>query len=329
MKPLIEVEEVKKYYKQTHRQLWGKDSLIKAVNGISFSLYEGETFGLVGESGSGKTTTGQLLVQLLKQTEGKIRFKGKDVSKFSAKQLKAWRKEVQIVFQDPYSSLNPKKTVQWILHEPLALHKLGDKSSRYKKMLQTLSDVGLDKSYLSRYPHELSGGQRQRIAIAAALILEPQFIVIDEGVSALDVSVQAQILNLLKDLQQQYLLTYFFISHDLNVVQYFCDRIAVMYLGEIVELGKTADIIKAREHPYSEALFSALPTIENSFAVMQIQGEISDASQFLEGCAFQARCPYVYELCKREKPVVQKINDGHLVACHRIQKRKEEERVLS
>lgn len=327
-KPLIEVENVKKYYKQTRRQWWGKDTLIKAVNGISFTLYEGETFGLVGESGSGKTTTGQLIVQLLKQTGGRVRFKGKDVSSFSAKQLKAWRKEVQIVFQDPYSSLNPKKTVQWILHEPLALHKLGDKASRYKKMAQTLSDVGLDKSYLSRYPHELSGGQRQRVAIAAAIILEPQFIVIDEGVSALDVSVQAQILNLLKDLQQQYHLTYLFISHDLNVVQYFCDRIAVMYLGEIVELGKTAEIVKTQQHPYSEALFSAISTLGNSSAVMQIEGDIPDASQLPEGCPFQSRCPYVYELCKREKPVFQTINDGHLAACHRIQQREEEERVL-
>ncbi|MEF2291067.1 ATP-binding cassette domain-containing protein [Virgibacillus dokdonensis] len=254
--PLIEVENLKKFYDQKRGKFWEQALYMKAVNGISFTLYEGESFGLVGESGSGKSTTGQLLVQLIQQTEGKIYFKGQDVSSFSARQLKAWRKEVQIVFQDPFSSLNPKKTVQWTLDEPLALHKMGNKATRYKKIVQTLDDVGLDKSYLSRYPHELSGGQRQRVAIAAAIILEPQFIVIDEGVSALDVSVQAQILNLLKDLQHQYQLTYFFISHDLHVVQYFCDRIAVMYSGEIVEIGETEAIIQSQQHPYSKSLFT-------------------------------------------------------------------------
>ena len=316
MKPLIEIENMKKFYKQKRTNIFEKPSFVKAVNGISLTLYEGEAFGLVGESGCGKSTIGQLIIQLMKQTDGTIRYKGKDVSTFSTKQLKAWRQEVQIVFQDPYSSLNPKKTIKWILNEPLALHRIGDKAYRNEKIIQTLKEVGLDPSFLYRYPHELSGGQRQRVAIAAAIILEPRFIVIDEGVSALDVSVQAQIINLLKELQEKYSLTYLFISHDLNIVQYFCDRIAVMYMGEIVEHGTTEEIRAYPKHPYTQALFSAIPTIGNKQSSTKLKGDLPDTSDPPCGCTFHPRCPHAFERCKFEKPSTVTISKGHEAACH-------------
>lgn len=323
MKPLIEIENLKKFYKQKRTNILEKPSFVKAVNGISLTLYEGEAFGLVGESGCGKSTIGQLITQLMKQTDGTIRYKGKDVSTFSTKQLKAWRKEVQIVFQDPYSSLNPKKTIKWILNEPLALHRIGDKAYRNEKIIQTLKEVGLDTSFLYRYPHELSGGQRQRVAIAVAIILEPQFMVIDEGVSALDVSVQAQIINLLKELQEKYSLTYLFISHDLNIVQYFCDRIAVMYMGEIVELGLTEEIGAYPKHPYTQALFSAIPTIGNKQSPTKLKGDIPDTSHPPSGCSFHPRCLHAFERCKLEKPSTMTISKGHEAACHLMKLEKE------
>lgn len=316
-KPLIELNNLSKSYKTSSKKLWGKSSIVKAVQNVSLQLYSGESFGLVGESGCGKSTTGQLLMQLIKPTNGKVFYKGEDVSQFSAKRLKAWRKEVQIVFQDPYSSLNPAKTIEWIINEPLEIHKIGSVDERKKKVLQTLEDVGLDSSYLKRKPHELSGGQRQRVAIASALILKPEFIVIDEGVSALDVSVQAQILNLLKELQGKYKITYFFISHDLNVVRYFCDRIAVMYLGEIVEIMYTDEMGRLPEHPYAQALFSSIPHVDNSSTeALVLKGELPSPSNPPTGCSFHTRCPFVKEICKSEKPKMQMISDSHEVSCH-------------
>ncbi|MFD1848842.1 ABC transporter ATP-binding protein [Oceanobacillus bengalensis] len=307
---IVEVENLHKHFKQ-------KSSLVKAVNGVSFTLYEGETFGLVGESGCGKSTTGEVLLQLTKQTSGIVKYKGRDVTSFSKKELKNWRKDVQIVFQDPYSSLNPKKNVGWILNEPLRIHQIGNRATRFEKVLRTLEDVGLDASYLERFPHELSGGQRQRVAIASAIILDPVFIVIDEGVSALDVSVQAQILNLLKELQRKYKLTYLFISHDLNVVQYFCDRIAVMYLGEIVEIGKTEEISAAPKHPYAEALFSAIPMHDEDDRRIVLEGDLPDPSNPPSGCPFHTRCAYALEICRSEKPIARSVGDGtHKVSCH-------------
>ncbi|WP_217588159.1 ABC transporter ATP-binding protein [Lentibacillus saliphilus] len=315
MKPVLEVEGIHKYYQD--KKLFGKEqSVVKAVNGVSFSLNKGEAFGLVGESGCGKSTTGKVIAQLIKQTSGVVRFQGQDLAELSAKQLKAWRKQVQIVFQDPYSSLNPKKTLEWILEEPLIIHKLGDKTWRRKRVIQVLADVGLDASFLKRYPHELSGGQRQRIAIAAALVLKPELIVIDEGVSALDVSVQAQILNLLKKLQHKYDLTYIFISHDLNVVQYFCDRIAVMYLGEIVETGTTEDIGDQPKHPYSQALFSAKPTMEGTTDRIILKGDMPDPAHAPAGCPFHTRCPLAMEQCGHVKPERVQMAGMHHVSCH-------------
>lgn len=272
--PIIEVENVYKYYKQARKSFSDKNKYVKAVNGVSFSLYEGESFGLVGESGSGKSTLGQVILQLIKQTSGTVKYRGKNVSTYTKKELKAWRKQVQIVFQNPYASLNPKKTIGWIMEEPLNIHRIGNKAFRRQRVMEVLEEVGLDHTFMDRYPHELSGGQRQRVAIASAIILEPEFMVIDEGVSALDVSVQAQILNLLKRLQRKYRLTYLFISHDLNVVQYFCDRVAVMYLGEIVEIGETEELGRSPRHPYTKALFSSILSLDESEELKLLDGDL-------------------------------------------------------
>lgn len=272
--PIIEVENVYKYYKQARKSFSDKNKYVKAVNGVSFSLYEGESFGLVGESGSGKSTLGQVILQLIKQTSGTVKYRGKNVSTYTKKELKAWRKQVQIVFQNPYASLNPKKTIGWIMEEPLNIHRIGNKAFRRQRVMEVLEEVGLDHTFMDRYPHELSGGQRQRIAIASAIILEPEFMVIDEGVSALDASVQAQILNLLKRLQRKYRLTYLFISHDLNVVQYFCDRVAVMYLGEIVEIGETEELGRSPKHPYTKALFSSILSLDESEELKLLDGDL-------------------------------------------------------
>lgn len=272
--PIIEVENVYKYYKQARKSFSDKNKYVKAVNGVSFSLYEGESFGLVGESGSGKSTLGQVILQLIKQTSGTVKYRGKNVSTYTKKELKAWRKQVQIVFQNPYASLNPKKTIGWIMEEPLNIHRIGNKAFRRQRVMEVLEEVGLDHTFMDRYPHELSGGQRQRIAIASAIILEPEFMVIDEGVSALDASVQAQILNLLKRLQRKYRLTYLFISHDLNVVQYFCDRVAVMYLGEIVEIGETEELGRSLKHPYTKALFSSILSLDESEELKLLDGNL-------------------------------------------------------
>lgn len=272
--PIIEVENVYKYYKQARKSFSDKNKYVKAVNGVSFSLYEGESFGLVGESGSGKSTLGQVILQLIKQTSGTVKYRGKNVSTYTKKELKAWRKQVQIVFQNPYASLNPKKTIGWIMEEPLNIHRIGNKAFRRQRVMEVLEEVGLDHTFMDRYPHELSGGQRQRVAIASAIILEPEFMVIDEGVSALDASVQAQILNLLKRLQRKYRLTYLFISHDLNVVQYFCDRVAVMYLGEIVEIGETEELGRSPRHPYTKALFSSILSLDESEELKLLDGDL-------------------------------------------------------
>ncbi|RKQ35836.1 ABC transporter ATP-binding protein [Oceanobacillus halophilus] len=313
---LVELENIHKYYKQRRRKLTDKNKYVKAVHGVSFSVKEGESFGLVGESGSGKSTVGQVILQLTDLTQGSVRYRGKDVASFTKRNLKDWRKKVQIVFQDPYASLNPKKTVGWILNEPLTIHKMGDKYYRKNKVLQTLEDVGLDDSYLNRYPHELSGGQRQRVAIASAIILNPEFIVIDEGVSALDVSVQAQILNLLKRLQKKYNLTYLFISHDLNVVQYFCDRIAVMYLGEIVEIGKTEELGTSPRHPYAEALFSSILLHDEEEKRIVLEGDLPNPADPPSGCPFHTRCKYAMNVCRVTKPTTSFFSGEHKVSCH-------------
>lgn len=314
--PMIQLENVHKTFDVLQKSFFEKKKVVHAVNGIHLALVEGESFGVVGESGCGKSTTGQLIVRLLKPTEGSIKYKGRDIATMNRKEMKQWRKEVQIVFQDPYSSLNPRKTVFSIVEEPLRIHCLGNSEQRREKVSCVLQDVGIDESFFQRYPHQLSGGQRQRVAIASALVLDPSFIVIDEGVSALDVSVQAQILNVLKKIQKQYRLTYLFISHDLNVIQYFCDRIAVMYLGEIVEIIERQNVGKTPVHPYAKALFSAIPQVDQKGTLTLLEGEIPSPIDLPVGCKFSTRCPYVQETCLHESPTLGQLANGNAVRCH-------------
>ncbi len=256
--PLVEVSRLVKHFVRRASVL-RKGTLVKAVDDVSFTIEAGETFGLVGESGSGKTTTGRCVLRLVEPTSGSVRFRGEEVLSFSRRRLREARREMQIVFQDPYSSLNPRMRAQQIVEEPLIIHRLGDQSARRARVRELFQVVGLDVALLSRYPHEFSGGQRQRIGLARALALNPSFLVLDEPVSALDVSVQAQVVNLLMDLQQQLTLTYLFIAHDLRLVEHICTRVAVMYLGKIVEMGPTSALFAAPQHPYTRALLSAIP----------------------------------------------------------------------
>jgi len=258
MSPLVEVSHLVKHFVRD-AGLFGKRSHVAAVDDVSFSIEEGDTFGLVGESGSGKTTTGRCMLRLIEPTSGAVRFRDEDVLTFSRSRLRHVRRDMQIVFQDPYSSLNPRMRARQIVEEPLIIHKLGDRAARRARVEELFRLVGLDPSHLERYPHEFSGGQRQRIGLARALALNPSFLILDEPVSALDVSVQAQVVNLLMDLQRQLRLTYLFIAHDLRLVEHICGRLAVMYLGKIVEMGSTASIFASPQHPYTRALLSAIP----------------------------------------------------------------------
>ncbi|WP_018752696.1 ABC transporter ATP-binding protein [Paenibacillus sanguinis] len=314
---LVEVEGLVKYYPVPRQGLWESQRYVKAVDQVSFTIAAGETFGLVGESGCGKSTTGQMLVRLLERTEGNIRYQGTDIGGLDRQGMRALRRELQIVFQDPYASLNPKKQVGWILEEPLVIHKIGNREERQRIVVSTLEQVGLDESYLKRYPHELSGGQRQRVGIAAALVLNPKFIVIDEAVSALDVSIQSQILNLLKELQQRYGLTYLFISHDLNVVQYMSDRIGVMYLGKMVEIMDVKQGSHEPLHPYTRALFSAIPRVKPATGErILLQGDLPSPIDPPKGCAFHPRCPFAMERCRQDQPQLVPYTEGNLVSCH-------------
>lgn len=314
---LVKVEALTKHYPVPRKKLLEEKQLVKAVDGISFAIREGETFGLVGESGCGKSTTGQMMVKLLEESSGHIHYNGVNLTHVSKGKMKALRKELQIVFQDPYASLNPKKNIGWLLEEPLIIHKIGDKQSRQRLITQVLEQVGLDSTHLRRYPHELSGGQRQRIGIATALVLDPKFMVIDEAVSALDVSVQAQILNLLKELQRQRGLTYLFISHDLNVVEYMSDRVGVMYLGKIVEIFDVGAEGGKPVHPYTQALFSAVPSISATRDKrIVLSGDVPSPLHPPSGCAFHPRCPYAMERCKQDTPELAALTHNHQVSCH-------------
>ncbi|WP_059052064.1 ABC transporter ATP-binding protein [Paenibacillus senegalimassiliensis] len=314
---LVEVEELVKYYPVPRQGLWESQQYVKAVDHVSFTIHSGETFGLVGESGCGKSTTGQMLVRLLERTEGSIRYQGTDIGGLDRRGMRALRRDLQIVFQDPYASLNPKKQIGWILEEPLVIHRLGNREERQSIVASTLEQVGLDQSYLKRYPHELSGGQRQRVGIAAALVLNPKFIVIDEAVSALDVSIQSQILNLLKELQQSLGLTYLFISHDLNVVQYMSDRIGVMYLGKMVEIMDVAQGSHEPLHPYTRALFSSIPRVKPIAGErILLQGDLPSPVDPPSGCAFHPRCPFAMERCKQDQPQLTPHSTGNMVSCH-------------
>jgi peptide/nickel transport system ATP-binding protein len=319
---LLEVKDLCMHYPVKGGFFDKAKGLVKAVDGLSFKLYKGSSFGLVGESGCGKTTTGRLIMKVMKPTSGSITFYDNEIGpvkieKLSNKKMRPLRKKIQMVFQDPYSSLDPRMTIQQIVGEPLRSGGRGDLNDYKNKIADILQKSGLSPDYMDRYPHAFSGGQRQRIGIARALVTNPQLVVADEPVSALDVSVQAQILNLLKELQEDFQLTYLFIAHDLSVIRYMCDTLAVMYVGRIVEMGCSEDIFHNPAHPYTEGLLSIIPrTNIKTKSVKTIKGRIADASNLPTGCYFHPRCPHSKEICKKEYPALRDIGNGHKVACH-------------
>ena len=311
---LVRADHVKVYFKGKSR----KDGIVKAVDDVSLDIRKGETFGVVGESGCGKSTLGRTLIRLIDPTDGHIYLNGEDISKLKGADLKAMRRKMQIIFQDPSACLNPRRTVRQILMEPFEIHKMDKDQDVEARIMELLQLVGLDSYHLSRYPHELSGGQKQRIGIARALALKPDLIVCDEAVSALDVSVQAQVLNLLQELKQKLGLTYFFISHNLNVVYQVSDRVGVMYLGKMVEIADYDQLYEKRYHPYTEALLSAIPQVnqEDRKERIHLEGEVPSPTDPPSGCRFHTRCPKACDRCKAEEPALREIAPGHLVACH-------------
>ncbi len=321
---LLEVRGLKKYFpvrRGVFRRIVG---WVKAVDDVDFFIQEGETLGLVGESGCGKTTTGRTILRLIEPTAGEILFRSKrlgrvvDIAKMKQREMKPLRREMQIIFQDPYSSLNPRMTVGDIVGEPLVVHRVARGKEKERKVVELLQAVGLKPEHMRRYPHEFSGGQRQRIGIARALALDPQLIVCDEPVSALDVSIQAQVLNLLEDLQDEFHLTYLFIAHDLSVVKHISDRVAVMYLGKIVELAETEELFTHPMHPYTEALLSAVPVPDPDYKKERIllQGDVPSPINPPPGCYFHPRCSYAKEICSKEAPKFVDMGGDHYVACH-------------
>ena len=310
---LVKADHVKVYFKGKKR-----GQTVKAVDDVSFEIMKGETFGVVGESGCGKSTLGRTLIRLQKPTDGHIYLNGTDIAGLKGAQLKEMRKEAQIIFQDPSACLNPRRTIKQILMEPFEIHNLKDKIDVDAKIMELLQLVGLDSYHLSRYPHELSGGQKQRIGIARALALEPQIIICDEAVSALDVSVQAQVLNLLQELKEKLGLTYFFISHNLNVVYQVSDRVGVMYLGKMVEIANYDQLYEKRYHPYTEALLSAIPQVdkEEQKERIHLEGEVPSPYDPPSGCHFHTRCPKACDKCRQTAPELKEVAPGHYVACH-------------
>lgn len=315
---LLKVSNLKKYY-GIKGGFFGKTvSHVKAVDDVSFEVYEGEVLGLVGESGCGKSTAGRSILRLIEPTSGEIIFNGQDISKLDQEKLRRARREMQMIFQDPYASLNPRHTVEKILTEPLLIHNIGTQKSRKEKVYELLETVGLSDYHAKRYPHQFSGGQRQRIGIARALTLNPKLIIADEPVSALDVSIQSQVLNLLSDLKKQFQLTYIFIAHDLSVIKHISDRIGVMYLGRLVELTTKEKLYDTPKHPYTQALLSAVPLIDQDEKRERIllSGDLPNPENPPQGCAFHTRCAECMEICKTERPQLKELETGHYVACH-------------
>lgn len=321
---LLEVRNLKKYFPVTEGVMFHKTiGNVKAVDDVSFTIRKGETVGLVGESGCGKTTTGRCILQLEHLTSGEIIFEGTNLEQLDRKALSLWRQKFQVIFQDPYSSLNPRMKVGEILGEPMRVHGVEpDPRSRRKRIAELLSTCGLSSKFADRYPHEMSGGQRQRVGIARALCLNPDFIICDEAVSALDVSIQAQVINLLEDLRQEFDLTYLFIAHDLSVVHHLCDRVVVMYLGKVVELADSDELFANPMHPYTRALLSAVPvpdpTVEAKRKHQILMGEVPSPINPPSGCVFHPRCQFAVESCHVDLPALRELRPGHWVACTQV-----------
>jgi len=322
-KVLLKVENLKKHFPIMRGVFRRQVGAVQAVDGVTFNIYEGETLGLVGESGCGKSTTGRVVLQLLDPTDGTVEFKGRNLTKLSKNELRRERRHMQMIFQDPYASLNPRMTVGNIIGEPLKIQKLGNAADRKKRVQELLRVVGLNPYFVNRYPHEFSGGQRQRIGVARALATNPDFIVADEPISALDVSVQAQVVNLLGDLRDQLGLTYLFIAHDLSMVRHISDRVAVMYLGRIVELSATEEVYNHPLHPYSQALLSAIPMPDPDREAERkriiLEGDVPSPAHPPSGCRFHPRCAYATDICKEEDPEYRNLGQegiNHWVACH-------------
>ncbi|TYS65698.1 dipeptide ABC transporter ATP-binding protein [Sutcliffiella horikoshii] len=318
---ILEVRGLKKYFPIKAGLLQKHVGDVKAVDDLNFYIKKGETLGLVGESGCGKSTTGRTIIRLYEPTEGNIIFKGRDIATMSESELrKTVRKDIQMVFQDPFATLNPRKTLRSILKEPYNTHNLFTKKEREEKVQELLAKVGLDPSFINRYPHEFSGGQRQRIGIARALALNPELIIADEAVSALDVSIQAQIINLMQDLQKEMGLSYIFISHDLSVVRHISDRVGVMYLGRMMELATKQDLYSEPLHPYTQALLSAVPSTRRKGQVKRerivLKGELPSPANPPTGCVFHTRCPAAMDVCKQIVPQFKEVKPDHFVACH-------------
>lgn len=318
-KPILEVKSLFKQFPVygAFGRIGRAKQNVQAVSDVSFTLYEGETYGLVGESGSGKSSTARTILGLTEVTDGQVIYNGTDLAKLSKRKMRVFRKDLQMIFQDPFSSLNPRKKVGQILEEPLRIHGVRDRTERQTKVFEILETVGLQKEHYFRYPHEFSGGQRQRLGIARALIIDPKIVISDEPVSALDVSIQSQILNILKALQKDLQLTMLFITHDISVVRYISNRIGIMYLGKIVEEAKTDDLFAEPLHPYTNALFSAVLDGSKKERVL-LKGEIPSPLNPPSGCVFHTRCPLAIEQCKQETPLLKEVREGHKVACHLI-----------
>lgn len=320
-KKLLEIKDLKIYYPiKGKRDAEGKPAYVKAVDGVTFDVYENETFGLVGESGCGKSTTGRTVVRLNKPTAGSVTFEGHDLfAKMNRQQNMDLTQKIQIIYQDPYSSLDPRFTVGRCIEEPLIVHHMGNKEERRARVLQLMHDVGLREEVYTRYPHEFSGGQRQRIGVARALILDPKIVVCDEPVSALDVSIQSQIINLLKELQRKRGLTYLFVAHDMSVIRYISDRVGVMYLGHLVEEGDTDEVFDHPQHPYTRTLMSAVPSIDprDNRQRILLEGDLPSPIDLPSGCVFHTRCPWATEACKTASCELREVRKGHYAACSR------------